>query len=124
LPLLPPTLPFRCHFFRDLAAFATHNAKRQVHEGGKPLECGIRAEGAPDTRPKSGKNGNVDRATQHCRTGRSILIHPRLLPVPRPFGDWDYPRHSCREANVHGHANGEREVSAQCHPNGERDAND
>jgi hypothetical protein len=71
---LATSLPPRCHF---VAVFATilpllpsimRNVKWQ--ERANRLEFGIRAEDAPDTRPKSGKNGNVDLPSQHCRPNR------------------------------------------------------
>ena len=50
LPLLPPI---------------TRNVK--LLRAANPLEFGIRAENVPDTRPKGGKNGNVNHRGQHCR---------------------------------------------------------
>jgi hypothetical protein len=40
----------------------------------KPLEFDIRADGIFDTRPKNGKNGNVNHPSQHCRSGDTELV--------------------------------------------------
>jgi len=52
VPLLPPITP---------------NVK--FAQPANPLEFGIRKEDATDHTTKSGKNGNVDRASQHCHPG-------------------------------------------------------
>ena len=70
LPLLPPI---------------TRNVK--LPKPANRLEFGVREEATPDTRPKSGKNGNVNPASQHCHPCRH---HPTAsaaasrAPSPAP----------------------------------------
>src|SRR5690242_21015741 len=66
---LPLTLPDRavsCRFLPLLPPI-TRNVKLPTRA--TRLEFGIWADGTRDTPSKSGKNGNVDHASQHCRTG-------------------------------------------------------
>src|SRR5690242_14806886 len=63
LPLLPPITP---------------NVK--FLQAANRLEFGIREETILDTRPKSGKNGNVHQFSQHCRNSLSPRSPLALLP--------------------------------------------
>src|SRR5690348_10708388 len=73
LPFLPPTLPHRCRFLPLLPPI-TPNVKLAIPAN--PLEFGIRAEAAPDTKSKSGKNGNVDHPSQHRHLGLPLAFMP------------------------------------------------
>jgi hypothetical protein len=92
-------LPHRCRFLPLLPPI-TRNVK--LLWTAKPLECGVREEDALDTRPKSGKNGNVDHPTQHCRDGGTPvgvnLIGLGCWRMGYPLDTRDYPRHLCQEA--------------------------
>src|SRR5690348_11802449 len=67
-------------FATDLAAFAA--STRSANPANR-LECRAGAENTPDTTSKSGKNGNVDRSSGHCRFGRKGHTPPRVLPAGR-----------------------------------------
>src|SRR5689334_19714178 len=62
---LATSLPFLAAILPPLPPI-TRNVK--LSRGANRLECGIGRENAPGTSSKSGKNGNVDRASQHCRS--------------------------------------------------------
>jgi hypothetical protein len=67
LAVFAADLAIRCHFLAAILPFLppiTPNVKLPIHA--TRLEFGIRAEVASDTTSKSGKNGNVHCASQHC----------------------------------------------------------
>ena len=112
MPLLPPTLPFRCRFLPLLPPRTSNVTWRQT---AKRLELRIRGEYAPGAKSKSGKSGNVDHPSQLCHRGcgeEVRLLWPELLSycllyetgiTPGIYAgestQRDYPQHSCRQAN-------------------------
>jgi hypothetical protein len=72
-------LPHRCHLLPFLPP-TTRNVK--LSQAANPLEFGIREEITPDTTSKNGKNGNVDRASQHCHLTTHEGTHAPPHPPP------------------------------------------
>src|SRR5690242_7763435 len=67
------TLPLRCRFLPLLPPITRHV---KFVCGANRLECGIGEENAPNAKCKSGKNGNVHRASQLCHLLSSLLSPP------------------------------------------------
>src|SRR5690348_17687166 len=73
----------RCHFLAAILPLLPPITRNVTFaEAAKRLEFSIREEIARDAPSKSGKNGNVDQDSQHCRTGKCALaaLSPMLWP--------------------------------------------
>jgi hypothetical protein len=68
-PLIVPSVAVSCHFLAAMLPFLPPRTRNvTLPPPANRLEFSIREEDTPDTRPKSGKNGNVDHPSQLCRS--------------------------------------------------------